>query len=111
MYEGTIKEYNRLMLEKRIVENELALLKLELKKIEISNEMSGEPVNLKKEIMRIKRRNKREKSAQKSSARFKQRSFIKKFSIADILTLKTSLWIYTCEFYATTFTELFIKKD
>ena len=60
MYEGRrIKEYNRLMLEKRIVENELALLKLELKKIEISNEMSGEPVNLKKEIMRIKRRNKR----------------------------------------------------
>ena len=59
MSERTIKEYNRLMLEKRIVENELALLKLELKKIEISNEMSGEPVNLKKEIMRIKRRNKR----------------------------------------------------
>ena len=55
----TIQEYNRLMLEKRIVENELALIKLELKKIEISNEMSGEPVNLKKEIMRIKRRNKR----------------------------------------------------
>ena len=55
----TIQEYNRLMLEKRIVENELALIKLELKKIEISNEMSGEPVNLKKEIMRIKRKNKR----------------------------------------------------
>ena len=59
MSERTIQEYNRLMLEKRIVENELALIKLELKKIEISNEMSGEPVNLKKEIMRIKRRNKR----------------------------------------------------
>ncbi len=53
MYEGTIKEYNRLMLEKRIVENELALLKLELKKIEISNEMCGNPINLKKEILRI----------------------------------------------------------
>ena len=59
MSERTIQEYNRLMLEKRIVENELALIKLELKKIEISNEMSGEPVNLKKEIMRIKRKNKR----------------------------------------------------
>ena len=59
MSERTIKEYNRLMLEKRIVENELALLKLELKKIEISNEMSGKPINLKKEIMRIKRKNKR----------------------------------------------------
>ena len=60
MYEGRrIKEYNRLMLEKRVVENELALLKLELKKIEISNEMSGNPINLKKEIMRIKRKNKR----------------------------------------------------
>ena len=60
MYEGRrIKEYNRLMLEKRVVENELALLKLELKKIEISNEMSGKPINLKKEIMRIKRKNKR----------------------------------------------------
>ena len=59
MYEGTIKEYNRLMLEKRIIENELALLKLELKKIEISNEMSGNPINLKKEILRIKRKNKR----------------------------------------------------
>ena len=59
MAASTIQEYNRLMLEKRVVENELALIKLELKKIEISNEMSGEPVNLKKEIMRIKRRNKR----------------------------------------------------
>ena len=59
MSERTIKEYNRLMLEKRIVENELALIKLELKKIEISNEMSGKPINLKKEIMRIKRKNKR----------------------------------------------------
>ena len=59
MSERTIQEYNRLMLEKRIVENELALIKLELKKIEISNEMSGKPINLKKEIMRIKRKNKR----------------------------------------------------
>ena len=59
MYERTIKAYNRLMLEKRIVENELALLKLELKKIEISNEMTGNPINLKKEILRIKRKNKR----------------------------------------------------
>ena len=59
MSERTIKEYNRLMLEKRIVENELALIKLELKKVEISNEMSGKPINLKKEIMRIKRKNKR----------------------------------------------------
>ena len=59
MAASAIQEYNRLMLEKRVVENELALIKLELKKIEISNEMSGEPVNLKKEIMRIKRRNKR----------------------------------------------------
>ena len=59
MSASAIREYNRLMLEKRIVENELALIKLELKKIEISNEMSGEPVNLKKEIMRIKRKNKR----------------------------------------------------
>ena len=59
MAASTIQEYNRLMLEKRVVENELALIKLELKKIEISNEMSGEPVNFKKEIMRIKRRNKR----------------------------------------------------
>ena len=59
MSERTIQEYNRLMLEKRIVENELALIKLELKKIEISNEMSGKPISLKKEIMRIKRKNKR----------------------------------------------------
>ena len=59
MSERTIQEYNRLMLEKRIVENELALIKLELKKVEISNEMSGKPINLKKEIMRIKRKNKR----------------------------------------------------
>ena len=59
MAASAIQEYNRLMLEKRVVENELALIKLELKKIEISNEMSGEPVNFKKEIMRIKRRNKR----------------------------------------------------
>ena len=59
MSASAIREYNRLMLEKRVVENDLALIKLELKKIEISNEMSGEPVNLKKEIMRIKRRNKR----------------------------------------------------
>ena len=59
MAASAIQEYNRLMLEKRVVENDLALIKLELKKIEISNEMSGEPVNLKKEIMRIKRRNKR----------------------------------------------------
>ena len=59
MSASAIREYNRLMLEKRVIENDLALIKLELKKIEISNEMSGEPVNLKKEIMRIKRRNKR----------------------------------------------------
>ena len=59
MSASAIREYNRLMLEKRVVENDLALIKLELKKIEISNEMSGEPVNLKKEIMRIKRKNKR----------------------------------------------------
>ena len=59
MSASAIREYNRLMLEKRVIENDLALIKLELKKIEISNEMSGEPVNLKKEIMRIKRKNKR----------------------------------------------------
>ena len=60
MYEERrIKEYNRLMLEKRVVENELALLKLELEKIEIGNEMTGNPINLKKEILRIKRKNKR----------------------------------------------------
>ena len=59
MSERTIQEYNRLMLEKRIAENQLALVKLELKKIEISNEISGKPISLKKEIMRIKRKNKR----------------------------------------------------
>ena len=59
MNEETFKEYNQLMLEKRIIENELALLKLELKKIELRNEMSGNPINLKKEILRIKRKNKR----------------------------------------------------
>ena len=59
MSEETFNEYNRLVLEKRIIENELALLKLELKKIELRNEMSGNPINLKKEILRIKRKNKR----------------------------------------------------
>ena len=59
MNEETFKEYNQLMLEKRIIENELALLKLELKKIEIRNEMDGNPINLKKEILKIKRKNKR----------------------------------------------------
>ena len=59
MSEGMLNGYNRLTLEKRIIENELALLKLELKKIELRNEMSGNPINLKKEILRIKRKNKR----------------------------------------------------
>ena len=59
MSEETLNGYNRLALEKRIIENELALLKLELKKIELRNEMSGNPINLKKEILRIKRKNKR----------------------------------------------------
>ena len=59
MSEETLNGYNRLTLEKRIIENELALLKLELKKIELRNEMSGNPINLKKEILRIKRKNKR----------------------------------------------------
>ena len=59
MSEETFKEYNQLMLEKRIVENELASVKLELKKIEIRNEMDGNPINLKKEILKIKRKNKR----------------------------------------------------
>ena len=59
MSEEMFKEYNQLMLEKRIVENELALIKLELKKIEIRNQIDGNPINFKKEILRIKRKNKR----------------------------------------------------
>ena len=53
------KDYSQLMLKKRIVENELALIKLELKKIEIGNQMTDNPINFKKEILRIKRKNKR----------------------------------------------------
>ena len=37
----------------------LSLIKLEMKKIEIENEIGGNPINLKKEILRIKRKNKR----------------------------------------------------
>ena len=46
-------------LRKRNTENELCLIKLEMKKIEIENEIGGNPINLKKEILRIKRKNKR----------------------------------------------------
>ena len=52
------KNYSQLVLKKRIVENELALIKLELKKIEIENQIAGNPINFKKEILRIKRKNK-----------------------------------------------------
>ena len=53
------KIYKDLMLRKRNTENELCLIKLEMKKIEIENEIGGNPINLKKEILRIKRKNKR----------------------------------------------------
>ena len=54
-----LKIYKDLMLRKRNTENELCLIKLEMKKIEIENEIAGNPINLKKEILRIKRKNKR----------------------------------------------------
>ena len=54
-----LKIYKDLMLRKRNTENELCLIKLEMKKIEIENEIGGNPINLKKEILRIKRKNKR----------------------------------------------------
>ena len=54
-----LKIYKDLMLRKRKKENELCLIKLEMKKIEIENEIGGNPINLKKEILRIKRKNKR----------------------------------------------------
>ena len=54
-----LKIYKDLMLRKRNKENELCLIKLEMKKIEIENEIGGNPINLKKEILRIKRKNKR----------------------------------------------------
>ena len=54
-----LKIYKDLMLRKRNTENELCLIKMEIKKIEIENEITGNPINLKKEIQRIKRKNKR----------------------------------------------------
>ena len=51
--------YKDLTLKKRNMENQLCLIKLEMKKIEIENEIGGNPINLKKEILRIKRKNKR----------------------------------------------------
>ena len=50
MSEETFKDYSQLMLKKRIFENELALIKLELKKIEIGNQMTGNPINFKKKL-------------------------------------------------------------
>ena len=54
-----LKSYKDITIRKRKIENELALLKLELKKIEIENQIAGSPINLKKEVRRIKRKNKR----------------------------------------------------